>query len=241
MDLNPESRRILALAKQGRTPDPADKARVEARLTLALGASVTAVSALAASHAVASSASLSAKSAAGYALLKWWIGGAALLAAVGGSYFLLPVTQVQRAQPPAVRASPPPSSSATKAEPTADERLPPATNTAASVKPAQLDAHGPTRRLASAMNGPLNAELALLHRAQAAWRDGESRRALVLLKQHAQRFPRSALRLERDALQILNLCEVGDKAQGRRLAQELLARAPQSPLRTSIEQSCSLK
>ena len=71
-----------------------------------------------------------------------------------------------------------------------------------------------------------------------AWRTGGAARALALAQQHARRYPHSTLRLERDALRLFALCSLGRRAQARPLAAELLKRAPDSPLRTSVEESC---
>jgi hypothetical protein len=87
----------------------------------------------------------------------------------------------------------------------------------------------------------LDAELDLLHRAQMAWRAREAAGALALLNEHRARFPRSTLQLERDALQVLTLCELGKTADAARLARSVLAAAPHSPLRASLEESCALK
>jgi hypothetical protein len=87
----------------------------------------------------------------------------------------------------------------------------------------------------------LGSELELLHRAQVAWRARAAPRALELLQQHRKRYPRSELRSEREALQVLVLCEVGQSKQAARLAAALLKREPESPARAAIEQSCATK
>ncbi len=85
----------------------------------------------------------------------------------------------------------------------------------------------------------LAAELDLLHRAQSAWREHQPDRASELLSSHRRSYPASALRAEREALQILVLCETGEVKQAARLARALLKRAPNSPARAAIEQSCA--
>jgi hypothetical protein len=94
---------------------------------------------------------------------------------------------------------------------------------------------------ASAPSDTLAAELDLLHRAQVAWRSRDAASALALLNEHRARYPRSTLQLERDALQVLTLCELGQQAEAKRLAGSVLSRAPHSPLRASLEESCALK
>jgi hypothetical protein len=74
-----------------------------------------------------------------------------------------------------------------------------------------------------------------------AWRAREAAGALALLNEHRARFPHSTLQLERDALQVLTLCELGKTADAARLARSVLAAAPHSPLRASLEESCALK
>ena len=100
MEIDPESRRILELAREARTPSDQDKARVErplrARARLSAGAAtVTAASAQAAG-------SLSAgKSAATAVVLKWWV--------AGGAWWRLPSRATRRFacdRPAAPRISP---------------------------------------------------------------------------------------------------------------------------------------
>ncbi|HEX4403318.1 MAG TPA: hypothetical protein VH560_00715 [Polyangia bacterium] len=88
---------------------------------------------------------------------------------------------------------------------------------------------------------PLLAELSLLRQAQQALRDGQARRALDLAERHASLYPRSQLALERGALRVFAFCALGRKADARALANELLAAAPRSPLRTSLEESCAMR
>jgi hypothetical protein len=88
---------------------------------------------------------------------------------------------------------------------------------------------------------PLLAELTLLREAQKALRDGSARRALELAERHAALYPRSQLALERGALRVFADCALGRKAEARALAGELLAAAPRSPLRTSLEESCAAR
>jgi hypothetical protein len=88
---------------------------------------------------------------------------------------------------------------------------------------------------------PLLAELTLLRQAQQALRDGSARRALELAERHAALYPRSQLALERGALRVFAFCALGRKADARALATELLAAAPRSPLRTSLEESCAAR
>jgi hypothetical protein len=93
----------------------------------------------------------------------------------------------------------------------------------------------------AAVPDPLLAELTLLRQAQQALRDGAARRALELAERHAALYPSSQLGLERGALRVFALCALGRKSDARALATELLAAAPRSPLRTSLEESCATR
>jgi hypothetical protein len=252
MDLDPESRRILEIARAARTPSAQDKARVGRRFALALGLSAGAASA--ASPAQAAAGVSMAESTAKVLALKWWAGGAVVLAAALASYAALPpaAPHVPAAAPqasaasaaaPAQRAaSAPPAAAPGAAAPAIELADGPAALPAAEpVVAARAQQPTARRRTAAATKPTLAAELELLHRAQAAWRAREAERALSLVNQHRARYPRSRLRHERDALQVLSLCELGRRSQATRAARALLARDPRSPLRAAIERSCGLK
>ena len=239
-DLDPEARRVLSLAQEARTPSAEDKARVEKRLLLALGAAaVAAPTAVAAKSAVGAGAL---KGGSGLVALKWWLLGSAFMvvAAVGGYAALSPSeapTKIVRSSP-STRAQPVPSPAlAPQPEPELEQAPAEATVPAGESEPRLPKPRKPAR----ASGDPLATELALLHRAQSAWRTGQAQEADALLREHQRRFPRSALALERDALRVLTLCELGQKPRAERLARQLLARAPSSPVRASIEQSCALR
>jgi RNA polymerase sigma-70 factor (ECF subfamily) len=89
--------------------------------------------------------------------------------------------------------------------------------------------------------GSLSRELDLLHGAQTAWRERDSHKTLSLLDQHARKYPKSELRDERAALRVLALCELGRLPEAHRLGLALIRRAPSSPVRTTIEDSCAFK
>jgi hypothetical protein len=88
---------------------------------------------------------------------------------------------------------------------------------------------------------PLLAEVSLLQRAQRALRGGQPREAMELASRHATLYPTSQMALEREALRVFALCALGRKGEARTLARELLAQAPTSPLRASLEESCALR
>ena len=84
--IDPESNRILELARSARTPSEADKAAVERRLATALGVWA---GASAASAAAATSGKAGAGKLAGAAALKWFLPGAALIGAGALGYVAL--------------------------------------------------------------------------------------------------------------------------------------------------------
>jgi hypothetical protein len=88
---------------------------------------------------------------------------------------------------------------------------------------------------------PLLAEVTLLRRAQRALHDGQPAKALDLAARHAALYPKSQVGVERDGLRVFALCALGRKPEAHALAAELLARAPRSPLRASLAESCAMK
>jgi hypothetical protein len=232
MDLDRDAKRILDLATEARAPAAADKARVEQKLTAMLGASALALSPSVAAEAAqhGSAAVASAKAASGSAL-KWWLSSALIASAIAGYLALspnsTPLPPVSVPVPVPVPESPAPAPAPT---PLIEATEAPGPEPARAL---------PTKKRSAPSN--LNDELELLHRAQAAWRAHDASDALSLLDEHRTRFPRSDLKLERDGLRVLTLCELGRKAEATSLAQKLLERAPRSPLRATIEESCALK
>jgi hypothetical protein len=259
MELDPESRRILALARAERTPDEEDKARVKGRLALSLAATAsaaaTAGSASTASAAPPASAAATASSAMGLAAkvagtatgLKWTIGGCALIGVALVGYAALPESHsAPTSVPAAIVLSAPPAevapavAPAAAVEPAADEpeaEGPKAAEQSAEAQDLTRPAHARARRGAGAKGD----ELSLLHAAQSAWRAGDPARALALVGEHRARHPRSAFAVEREALRVLTLCDLGRTEEASRLGRAWLARSDKSPLRASIERSCVVK
>jgi hypothetical protein len=232
-DLDPESQHVLDLAAAARTPNAGDKSRVAQRLDAALGIAATA------SGAHAAAAKGTAAKGGSAALLKW-IAGSALVTAALASYLVMspqPARHTPHVQRPARIAAPPPAEPAPA--PTETQPAPSATP-AAPALPARTP-HRVEHRRPTATNTAPDDEIGLLHRAQAAWRAQDAKNALALLAEHRARYPHSQLAPERDALQALSLCELGRRDDGARIARSVLARAPSSPLRASLEQSCALK
>jgi hypothetical protein len=59
--------------------------------------------------------------------------------------------------------------------------------------------------------------------------------AFALAERSAREFPYGALREEREALTVLALARLGERARAREAARAFLARYPQSPLRAALE------
>jgi len=238
-DLDPEARRILALARSARTPNAADKRRV----ALSLGV-MTAASGLTVAHAAETASAV--KSGSMLASVKLWIGGGALVLATAGGFVAL-----SKPQPMASKPTPAASTSAPVAPPVTAAPAAPHVTEVEPVDQARSEPGRsvlPPRANRAAANGraggsrkadTLAQELDLLHHAQSAWRGREPTHALSLLDEHARKYPRSELRLERGALRVLTLCELGRERAASRLARALLRRAPNSPARAAIEESCA--
>jgi hypothetical protein len=86
---------------------------------------------------------------------------------------------------------------------------------------------------------PLAAEAELLRRARAALSRGEARGALGLLDEAARRFDPGVLGEEREALQVLALCDAGERAKARQRAAAFLRAHPGSPLADRVDAACA--
>jgi hypothetical protein len=115
---------------------------------------------------------------------------------------------------PPVSASPPPPPPPAEPAPAVELPAPPAPLTPAPAINA--------RRLA--------AEVAVLDRARAALRRGDTGAATTALDEHAREFADGALVAEAELVRIETLIRAGDAGAARRRARDFLARFPQSPL-----------
>lgn len=77
-------------------------------------------------------------------------------------------------------------------------------------------------------------ELALLDQARRAVADGRAATALEVLKTHARKFPRGALRDEAAVLRMEAYVLAGDRDRARTSAEAFLERAPDSPQRARV-------
>lgn len=227
--MNPEARRILQLARQARTPSADDKRRV--RAAIALGVAATAVTV---PTAAAAGASKLAGAAGVFTGLRGIVSVAVIAStSVGaGAYLWTHESAARRSADVSIVSSTPPVEVAPPPIPFSEStNTPPAPE-----RPAEAPA-----RPRTAPQDPLAAELTLLHAAKQAWQDGKPQTALDLAQKHAQLYPHSQLASERDALKVFALCGLGRTSDARDLASSLLSRAPGSPFRASLEQSCAMR
>ncbi|MBT8495749.1 MAG: hypothetical protein KJO07_22055 [Deltaproteobacteria bacterium] len=85
----------------------------------------------------------------------------------------------------------------------------------------------------------LRAEHALLSRARAALRKGDSIAALRTLEAHRQRHPGGTLVQERRVLEVLVRCARGQEDKAKKLAERFRSDYPNSPLERRLESSCA--
>lgn len=245
--LDPEARRIVSLARAARTPSTADKQRVRRRIALAGAATMVA----GADVAHAAQATGVVKTVGVLGSIKLYVVGAVIILAGASGYALLPVSSGRDAPSgvaQSVAALPPLAAVEQQAATSVESAAPPAPSPPSAAKKPGIPGRELAKRSRAAL--PLRAagertelarDLDLLHGAQAAWREGDSGRTLSLLDQHAREYPKSSLREERGGLRVLALCELGRKAEARRLADALIRRAPHSPVLATIEQSCAFQ
>jgi hypothetical protein len=252
--LDPEARRIVSLARAARTPSTADKQRVRRRIALAGAAGAGAGAGADVAHAAQATGVVKAVGVLGS--VKLYVVGAVIVLVGAASYALVPVSSGRDA-PSGVAldvaaldvaaldvAARPPVAAVASVESAAA----PAPSSPSAAKKPGATGRELTRRSraapplrAAGQRTELARDLDLLHGAQAAWREGDSGRTLSLLDQHAREYPKSSLREERGGLRVLALCELGRKAEARRLADALIRRAPHSPVLATIEQSCAFQ
>jgi len=81
------------------------------------------------------------------------------------------------------------------------------------------------------------AELVLLHRAHVAYASRDFSSALVLVAEHARRFPNGRLAEEREALRVRSLASSGRTADARRAAAAFATRFPRSVLLPRLQET----
>jgi len=133
---------------------------------------------------------------------------------------------------PAATTTAPPARSLARAQPGATS----APRNGASNPAMAAPSSGPSVALP---NADLRAELDLMNALQAALRDGAAERADRLIREHAARFPRGQLLLERTAAEVFAACQRGDRARAQRAAQQFLASDSSSALAARVRASCA--
>lgn len=86
----------------------------------------------------------------------------------------------------------------------------------------------------------LEAELALLGKAQRSLKSGQPNEALRALDEHARRFPSGVLSAERTGVKPVALCQAGRLDEGRSAATSYLRVVPNSVLSNRIRVACQL-
>jgi len=237
MELDPFAQRLLEITREARTPSERDKRRVEHALSASLGLATAAGagSASAAAPSGASATSAAGGSTTGLVVLKWFGAAAIAASALTAGYVtfatgegpelpVAPKTPMQRSAPRALEAPLPP---VVEREPAPEAPV---------TEPRETRQPSPER---PKRPETLAEELDLLHDAQAKWRNRDAAGALDLIARHKQRYPKSALAPEREALRVFSLCAAGRVDEARAVARRSFAKAPRSPLRTAVEESCA--
>lgn len=111
---------------------------------------------------------------------------------------------------------------------------PPSPTPTASAKPA---IPGPALSAASDRSSSIAEQQALLDEARADFTHGDYAQTLATLAKHFQRFPKSVLAEEREALEIKALAAGGELPRAQRLATRFQAQYPQSLLLPSLRNS----
>jgi hypothetical protein len=244
-ELSTEARALLALTRASDGPTDANRRRV----AQALAASVGAVGSSLVSPGVAAAAAKSAgttAAATGVATGSSVLGKVLVSAIVGfgvGVAVAVPVTVVaqkptEQPQPTTTNAAiaiqSPPGPAGTLAWPAQAPILQRATAPEGSTP----------RPRASTIEGESSAltrEVELLASVQWELNAARGRQALKLLDDYEGRGPASMLAPERAAARVLALCQVGEVAGARQLANEFLRSAPNSPVVPRIRRSCAFR
>lgn len=234
-DLSPEARALLAAAADGDDPSPADRDRVARAIAVPLG-----ITALVPAAAQAAGGAMGA--ATGLGVAKVVAAGVVVLGLGGGAWVkarrdrstsarATVAAVVGRASARVPRATPPPSPRPPAAPPRATPEEPlrvtaPATTPSPPTEVRPLPR--PTRSEAVSA-GSLRAESELLAAAHRALLAGDASAALARIADYDTRFPRGALREERDLERVLALCAAGRGAESRAAARRFVRSFPDSP------------
>ena len=254
--LGPEANALLEAARYGDEPTHSDRERVRAAIATRLAAGAAAGIGVAMAAKSPASALGAAGGASGAGAMPAGLAAKALLAvvlagAIGASTMMIgralpgpkqPASMPARPAPVAIDA---PGSAEGSLNGTASP-LGPATALSearadgfrSNARAAPVNAAATSNAHAPTGTGEVAAEVRLLGEAHAAMRGGDAERALVLLEEHARRYPRGALGEERDAARIAALCALGRVGEARQAANRFLRATPLSPHAGPIRASC---
>jgi DNA helicase TIP49 (TBP-interacting protein) len=79
----------------------------------------------------------------------------------------------------------------------------------------------------------------LLRDAQLSLGSGDPRRAMVLLDEHAVKFPSGKFSDAREVTRMVALCDLGARAAARNKAERFLAQHPGSPFSDRVRRICT--
>lgn len=241
--LSPDARDLIEAARAGAAPPPGARRRVHAGVLARVGAGAAVASAAtlgsggSAVAKTALSAGLLVKLAAGVG-----VAGVILAGAIGVGVAVsdrigegAPAAAIQA---PAAGVTPASGGTAPVVEAPAPPATPPATAApAASPAPCALRPRSPATPPLAASS--LEAETALLEKAQAELRAGHPDAALAALDENDGEIKHGVLGEERRAERILALCAAGRTAEAKAEAARFLQASPRSPMAARVRSSCA--
>jgi hypothetical protein len=240
-ELGRDAKALVEAASGGDEPTDENRARVRAAVGAKLVAAAAAGAALASTRSAAAAGSAVPVGLKTLALVSMAVVTAA---GVGTAMYVRSTPIIQAAPPAAVRTTPSdPVSPAAPIPALTDSALPEAV--LPPPEPAAMAKRHPTPRPAPVPTGApeatasVEAEMEVIAEAREALRSGEGARALVLLDEHAHRYPSGALGEERDALRVASLCALGRVAEARAAATQFLRTFPESPHAARVRASCA--
>jgi hypothetical protein len=143
-----------------------------------------------------------------------------------------------RAAAPATRAPPDSSAHAAIFAPAEPAPLPAERAVGEKHLPVSKPPSAAVRARARVSGTSVEAEMLLIGEAREALQSRDAAHALLLLDEHADRFPSGALGEERDALRVTSLCALGRVAEARAAASQFLRASPDSPHAGRVRASC---
>jgi hypothetical protein len=255
IELSDEARTLIRRVGSADGPSRVDRARVKRRIVATLAG---AGAALGSGGTIAAGAPAGALATA--AVSKLTVGSVAMWLALGaglGAAVSAPaLVSAYRETAPAAHPAPVrPAVAVTSARPTQEARpmgesphsdapeMAPATGASepASGRPKPSGRMIPETSQAETPHGAssLAEETRLLEAAQRELARKNTSAALVLLDEHATRFPAGALSEERAAARVLALCDLGRSAEAKRAAEVFVRASPRSPLVPRLQGSCA--